>query len=301
MLIATSIKSFLNKHGFALCLLIPGVIYSVFFLLTIIFSLLQLSLTDQVSAIEQFPSLVNFTAIFSSKDFWLSLWRTIIFVVVGTPLQLFAGLWLAMLVHKKFAGRGIVRSVFLLPIAIPGMVTAIIVSYMLFCFPWGHVNDLLFGRLFLPQIVSEPVNWSRSPTLSLMLAVFAKVWRDMPISMLILLAGLQSIGADQYEAASTMGANAVQRFFYITVPLLIPAISTVLILRSIEMWKEFLFPFIIAPTFPILGVLIEYTYNQERNAAKAAALSIILALLIGAFTLLITYILKKARLHLVKA
>jgi len=301
MEIYNSVRSFLSKHGFALYLLIPGVIYSVFFLIIIVFSLVQLSFTDQMSAMEKFPSLVNYFSIFSSEDFWQSLWRTIIFVFIGTPLQLFAGLFLALLVHRKFVGRGIVRSIFLLPIAIPAMVTAVIISYMLFCYPFGHVNDLLLGRLFLPQIVPEPINWQRSPEMSLALPIFAKVWRDMPISMLILLAGLQAIGKDQYEAAKTIGANAVQRFFYITIPLLMPAISTVLILRSIEMWKEFIFPFIIAPTYPILGVLIEYAYNQEKNVAKAAALSLILAFLIGLFAVLITFILKKAQNYLVKA
>jgi len=300
MEVGKSVRVFLDKHGFALYLLIPGVIYSVFFLIIIIFSLLQLSFTDQMSAMEKFPSLVNYSSIFASKEFWQSLWRTVIFVSIGTPLQLFAGLCLAILVHKNFAGRGIVRSIFLLPIAIPAMVTAVIVSYMLFCFPFGHVNDLLLGKLFLPQLVSEPVNWQKSPELSLALPIIAKVWRDMPISMLILLAGLQSISSDQYEAARTMGADALQRFFYLTIPLLIPAISTVLILRSIEMWKEFIFPFIIAPSYPILGVLIEYAYNQEKNVAKAAALSLILAFLIGAFASMITFTLKKMQNYLVK-
>jgi len=285
------------KHGFAVMLLIPAVIYSAFFTLIIVSSLVRLSFTDPSGA---FPALTHYAAIINSADFWHSLSRTVIFVLIGAPLQLIAGLTLALLINKEFVGQGIVRSIFLLPIAIPSLVSAVIVAFMLFNYPFGHVNDLLLGKLFLPQMIAKPINWYTSPTLSLGLALFAKVWRDMPISMLILLAGLQSISKDQYEAARTMGANSVQQFFYITTPLLVPAISTVLVLRSIEIWKEFIFPFIIAPTFPILGVLIDYFYHEQRNAPKAAALALILLALISGFSWLIAYTLKKVQTYLVK-
>ena len=292
------IKTFWVKHGFAIYLLLPALIYTAFFTVIIVFSLVQLSLTDMAGS---FPSLANYAAILDSSDFWVSLKRTIIFVLIGTPFQLFAGLGLALLINREFVGRGIVRSIFLLPIAIPGLVTAVIVAYMLFSFPFGHVNDLLLGKLFLPRLVERPINWYTSPVLALGLALCAKVWRDMPISMLILLAGLQSIGRDQYEAARTMGASAIQQFSYITIPLLVPAISTVLVLRSIEIWKEFIFPFIIAPTYPILGVLIDYFYHEQQNTAKAAALALILLVLIAAFSWIISYILSKVQAYLVKA
>lgn len=289
---------FWARHGFAILLLMPAFIYTAFFTIIIVFSLLQLSLTNV--AADAFPSLANYSQILASQDFWDAFLRTVVFVLVGAPLQLIAGLVLALIIHREFKGQGIVRSVFLLPIAIPGIVTAVIVAFMLFNYPFGHVNDLLLGKLFLPQMVETPVNWYTSSTLALGLALFTKVWRDMPISMLILLAGLQSIGKDQYEAANTMGASAIQQFSYITVPLLVPAISTVLVLRSIEIWKEFIFPFIIAPTFPIIGVLIDYMYHEQRDPARAAALALILLLLIAVFTWVVSFLLKKIQEHLVK-
>src|SRR5690606_18869415 len=116
------------------------------------------------------------------------------------------------------------------------------------------------------------------------LSIIGKVWRDTPISMLILLAGLQSIDESQYEAAKTMGANGIKRFLYITIPLLIPAISTVLVLRSIEAWKEFIFPYILAPSYPILGTLIEKYFVQLNNPGMAAAIGLMLIVLIALFT-----------------
>jgi ABC-type sugar transport system permease subunit len=289
------------KHGFAISLLVPCTVYMLFFLIIIAFNLVQLSLTHRVSLVEaQFPSFQNYVDLATSVQFHEAFLRTVVFVLVGTPLQLVAGLVLAMIIYRSFAGRGIVRSIFLLPVAIPALVTASIVAYMLFTYPFGHVNDLLIGRLFLPKILEEPVNWYTSPSLALGLALLAKVWRDMPISMLILLAGLQSISPDQYEAAESMGSSGWQRFWYITIPLLVPAISTVLVLRSIEVWKEFIFPFIIAPTYPILGVLLDHIYHRMRNPEMAAAIGVILVLLILITRWVLTVGTEKVRAYLVK-
>ena len=171
---------------------------------------------------------------------------------------------------------------------------------MLFTYPGGHVNDLLMGKLFLPQFVQEPIKWSASPTLALGLSLVTKVWRDMPISMLILLAGLQSISQDQYEAAESMGSSGWQRFWYITIPMLVPAISTVLVLRSIEVWKEFIFPFIIAPTFPIMGVLMDHVYHDNRNPQLAATIGLVLVVCILLTRWLLTFATEKVRAYLVK-
>ena len=292
------VRRYVREHRFALCLLMPATVYTVFFSIVIVFTLLQLALTGLDG---HGPTLTNFQALLTSRDFWLSLWRTLVFVLVGTPLQLLAGLGLALLVNRRFAGRGLVRSAFLLPIAIPGLVTAAIVKYMLFSYPFGHVNDAILAvRGGLGFESAEPVNWYASPMLSLGLALVAKVWRDMPISMLILLAGLQSIGRDQLDAARTLGASSRQQFWYITFPLLVPAISTVLVLRSIEIWKEFLFPYIIAPSYPVLGVLINTFYHEHRNPPLAAALALLLLLLILGFSALLTRGLRRIEEGLVR-
>jgi len=219
---------------------------------------------------------------------------------VGTPLQLVVGLLLALLIQQSFKGVGMVRSLFMIPIAIPALVTAIIID-LLFSYPLGPINDLLLGRhAFFPQIVSLPVNWSGSEFLSLGLAILGKTWRDMPISMLILLAGLHSIELEQYEAAKTMGARSWQQFKYLTLPLLTPAILTILILRSIENWKEFVFPFVLAPAYPLLGVLIERLYHVEQNPALAASVALGLVILIALTTLIFTTITKMVRKYLVR-
>lgn len=297
------LRTFWARNGFGIALLAPALIYLLFFLIIIAFYLFRLSLTYQPfpGAPTTFPTVQNYIDMATSPDFGTALVRTIWFVVIGTPLQLMAGLALAMMVNRSFVGRGFARSVLLLPLAIPGLVTAVIVASMLFSSPFGHVNDLLTGRhAWFPSIIGEPINWRGSETTALGLALGAKVWRDMPISMLILLAGLQAIQEDQYEAARTMGANIWHRFIYITIPLLVPAIATVLVLRSIEMWKEFLFPFIIAPTYPVVGVLIDQLYNEQKLVTYAATVAVLLIACIGISTLILTLLTRSLRAYLVR-
>jgi len=286
----SSLLSRLKSNLFTIGFFIPAFLYLFSFFVIILVFLLKFSFSGNIPLLQ----------LLSVDEFKATLWRSFWFMGVGTPLQLVVGLLLALLIQQSFKGVGVVRSLFMIPIAIPALVTAIIID-LLFSYPFGPINDLLLGRHdFFPQIVSLPVNWSGSEFLSLGLAVLGKTWRDMPISMLILLAGLQSIELEQYEAAKTMGAKSWQQFKYLTLPLLTPAILTILILRSIENWKEFVFPFVLAPAYPLLGVLIERLYHVEQNPALAASVALGLVILIALTTLVFTSITKMVRKYLVR-
>jgi ABC-type sugar transport system permease subunit len=280
----------LRSNLFTIGFFIPAFLYLVCFFVLILVFLLKFSLSGDLPLM----------GLLSWDEFTDALWRTILFMGIGTPLQLVVGLLLALLIQRSFQGVGVVRSLFMIPIAIPALVTAIIID-LLFSYPFGPINDLLLGRHdFFPQLAGLPVNWSGSEFLSLGLTMLGKTWRDMPISMLILLAGLHSIEREQYEAAKTMGANGWQQFKYLTLPLLTPAILTVLILRSIENWKEFVFPFILAPSYPLLGVLIERLYHIEQNPGLAASVALALVILIALSTLVFSGITKVVRRYLVR-
>jgi ABC-type sugar transport system permease subunit len=261
----------LKDNFLIIIILIPALLYLFAFLILVLSYLFS----------QSFSSGLPFLTLWEDPEFKKALVRTLWFVGLGTPLQLLAGLILALLVYKSFTGVGIIRSIYMLPIAIPALVTAITLN-ILFSYPFGHINDLILGRhILFPQLSETPINWGGSEFLSLILALLGKVWRDMPISMLIILAGLQGIEKEEYEAAQTLGASSWQQFKYITLPLLTPAIMTVLILRSIECWKEFIFPFVIAPSYPILGVLIERLYHAEQNPQAGAAVALFLVILIA--------------------
>jgi ABC-type sugar transport system permease subunit len=295
-----NLTDFLKKNGFLLLSLLPGFLYILAFFLVIIFFIMKISLTTYVGGIaEASPTIQNYVELVNSHEFQIAFSRTFWFVVISTPLQLITGLVTAMIVNRSFKGRGIVRSIFLLPLAIPTIVTT---STLLLLFSkGGHMTSLLMGEYsWFPKVVDHEIAFLNNEVLAMGLAIFGKVWRDTPISMLILLAGLQQIDESQYDAAKTMGATSVQRFMYITIPLLIPAISSVLVLRSIEAWKEFIFPYILAPSYPILGVLIEKYFVQLNNPGMAAAIGVMLIVVIVLFTVTLNGLLKLLRNLLVR-
>jgi ABC-type sugar transport system permease subunit len=210
-----------------------------------------------------------------------------LFTIIGTPLELIAGLILALLVYRSFLFRGVIRSIFLIPLAVPALVTAMLL-FVLFDFPGGHINHLLLGNYPpMPGIIDYPISWRGSNFIAMGISLLGKIWRDMPISMLILLAGLNSIDPELFDAAKTMGASLRKRFFSIIIPLILPSISAVLLLRSVEMWKEFIFPFVLAGRNRLLGTLIDYYYNDIGNSHYAAAVALVMVACIIITTVII--------------
>ncbi|MDY0044637.1 MAG: sugar ABC transporter permease [Syntrophales bacterium] len=290
-----------RKNIYGIIILLPAFLYLAGFFLIILFTVTQMAFTYAGTEKIFFPALQNFVKLAQSPEFRTALLRTIIFTVAGTPLELLIGMAAAFLVVKKFKGRGVIRSIFILPLAIPAIVTAIIL-YILFDFPGGHINEIIMGRhAFFPcQFVEYPVDWRGSAFSALAVSLAGKLWRDMPISMLIILAGLQSIEKDQTEAAATLGASSFHIFFKITIPLLSPAIATVLVLRSIELWKEFIFPYILAGSYPLLSTLIERAYHEWRSPNEASAIAVVLLVLIITCTMCIYYMLAYLKKRLVR-
>lgn len=255
--------------------LFPAMLYLTSFLIIVLIYLIALSFT-QISSGSDFPSLTPFIMLFKNEQFLSALVNTTLFMIVGTPLELLTGFFLALLIFRSFFLRGFIRSLFLIPLAIPAIVTAMLL-FVLFDFPGGHINHMITGGYsWLPQIIDHPVNWRGSKTFSMITALFGKVWRDMPISMLILLAGINNIDTELFDAAKTMGATFRRRIFHIILPLMIPSISAVLLLRSVEMWKEFIFPFVLAGRYHLLGTLIDFYYNQIGDSNMAAAVAIVM-------------------------
>ena len=260
--------------------LLPAASYLLVFLIIVLVYLLGLSFSWGNGDSAVFPTLKPLVSVFSNHVFKEAIANTGIFVIIGTPLELFTGLFLALILYRSFFLRGFIRSLFLIPLAVPALVTAILL-FIEFDFPGGHINHLLTGKYsFLPGILHHPLNWRGTRYLALGLSMVGKVWRDMPISMLILLAGLNSIDPELFDAAKTLGAGFRQRLRYIILPLLIPSCATVLLLRSIEMWKEFIFPFVLAGKYSLLGTLIESLYNDWGSSHEAAVVALILVVCI---------------------
>jgi multiple sugar transport system permease protein len=177
---------------------------------------------------EPFVGLENYVALVTSPVFRHSLGVTLVFVVASTALELVLGLGLAVCLHASYPGRGLVRAVALIPWAIP----TVVASQM-----WRFLLNDRFG----------PVSWYllggaaplADPTGALASVVAADVWKTTSFVALVLLAGLQTIPEELYEAAEVDGAGPLRRFLHVTLPLLRPALLAALLFRTIDAFRVF--------------------------------------------------------------
>jgi len=192
-----------------------------------------LSLTDStVTAFGSFVGLENYTEMFQDPDFRVGLFNTVIFTVASVTLEFIIGLGIALAVNRAFRGRGLVRAAILVPWAFPTVISA--VMWRLMFQPGIGIFQYLAETIGL---ISGPV--LSDPTLLLIAAILIDVWKTMPFMALLLLAGLQVIPGEVYEAARVDGANVWQRFFRITLPLLKGAILVAVLFRTLDAYRVY--------------------------------------------------------------
>jgi multiple sugar transport system permease protein len=184
-------------------------------------NLLRLAATKAVG-------LANYVDAWDDEIFTDALWHTIRWVIVNASGQMLLALPVALFLNTAFRARGAIRASILVPWVVPGAVVAIIWRYMVDA-NYGVVNDILL-RL---QVISEPVAWIGEPLPSFFVISTATVWAGFPFFAVTLLAALQAIPEDLYEAARIDGAGAWQRFTSVTIPLLMPTMLLLLLLRTI--------------------------------------------------------------------
>jgi trehalose/maltose transport system permease protein len=192
-----------------------------------------LSLTDStVTAFGSFIGLENYVEMFQDPDFLVGLSNTVIFTVVSVTLEFIFGLAIALAVNRAFRGRGLVRAAILVPWAFPTVISA--VMWRLMFQPGIGVFQYVAESI---GIISGPV--LSDPTALLIAAILIDVWKTTPFMALLLLAGLQVIPGEVYEAARVDGANVRQRFFQITLPLLKGAILVAVLFRTLDSYRVY--------------------------------------------------------------
>jgi trehalose/maltose transport system permease protein len=202
---------------------------------------------------------------------WQAVGNTLWFTVISVSLELLFGLLLALLMNQKFRGQGLVRTAILVPWAIPTIVTAKMFSWM-FHDQYGTINDLLMRV----GLIDGPLAWIAEPTLSMWAVVIADVWKTIPFMALMLLAALQMVPSDLYEAARVDGATAWQRFRRITLPLIFPAMLVALIFRTMDALRVFDLIYVLTSnseaTISISGYAREQmVVYQEMGVGSAAS------------------------------
>lgn len=181
-----------------------------------------------------FSGLGNYQRMLGDGRFWQSLWNTLVFTVISVFIELLLGLGVALVLNKSFWGRGVVRTVAIIPWALPTAIMGLAWAWI-FNDQYGVVNDILL-RLGL---IDTGINWLGTPTLAMIALIIADVWKTTPFISIILLAGLQSISVDLYEAHRLDGASPWQSFTQITLPLLMPQILIALLFRFAQSFGVF--------------------------------------------------------------
>ena len=179
-------------------------------------------------------TLENFARVFDGDEFWGVFGVTMFYTVVGTVGALVFGLFAALLLNKEFRGQGILRGLYLFPYVAP--VIAVAFAWIILFDPFsGSANALLVQM----GVTDSTINFFGEKPLALIMVTVFEIWRYFPLSFLFILARMQSIDTDMYEAADMDGASPFQKFWYLSVPQLLGILSVLFLLRFIWTFNKF--------------------------------------------------------------
>lgn len=226
-----------------------------------------------------FSGLANYIAAFSDKLFWNAFARTLIWVIFGVGFQFLFGFILALLLNQHFKGRGVVRALSMIPWVTPGVLIGLMWRWI-YDGNFGVINDLLL-RL---HIIDEKIPFLAQVSTAFPSVIVTIVWQGIPFFALMLLAALQGVSSEMYEAAEIDGASAWQRLIYITLPSIKNTIFVTGMLRIIWVANSVDVIFNMTEGGPAystqtLSVYI-YTTANALKLGYASAMAILLALLL---------------------
>ena len=265
-------------------------VIAVFFVLPVLAGL-AMSLTDfDIYALADLRNLRivwlrNYAELLQRPLFWKALGNTLYFVVVGVPLSLAVSLGAALLLDSRFARfQPFFRTALFAPVVTTIVAVAVI---------WRHLLGTRYGfvNYALGAIGIAPIDWLGDPRFAMPAIIIFAVWKNFGYNMIILLAGLQSIPRDLYEAARIDGASALARFRYVTLPMLAPILTIVGILTVAGYFQLFAEPYVMTQGGPLQSTVSVLYFMYEEgfkwwNLGTASAVAFMLFLLIFAVTML---------------
>ena len=242
-----------------------------------------------------FAGFDNYTRMLGDGRFWNSLWTTTIFTTASVIIELLLGLGIALVLNQQFVGRGVMRTVAILPWALPTALIGLAWAWI-FNDQFGVANDILLRLGF----IDTGINWLGEPTLAMIAVIFADVWKTTPFISILLLAGLQSISPDLYEAHSIDGASSWQSFRQITLPLLMPQILIAMLFRFAQAFGIFDLIKVMTEGGPggateVVSMYIYSTVMRYLDFGYGAALVVVTFLLLIFAVVLASLLLKNLR------
>lgn len=234
----------------------------------------------------RFIGLLNYRFLFQDEYFWNSLRVTTVYGIASMSCTYALGLGFALLLNREIPFRGFIRTIFILPWAIPEVVAVLIFVWMLDP-QFGVINYILVTI----GLIEEPLGWLTQSHLAMPALVLLTAWQQFPLAMLIILAGLQTIPKEHYEAAMIDGAGPIQRFFHVTLPGL-RAVNVILILLLIlNSFRRVTMIYAMTRGGPArstetLSILTYNTAFEYQKIGYAAAVGTMLLLILLAFSLI---------------
>lgn len=225
---------------------------------------------------ERFVGIENYLYLWKDEEFWTSLWLGVVYSIWTIVFQVVLGVAAALILNETFVGRGLVRAIVLFPYMVPTIVAVILWKWLLNDM-YGVVNYWMVAL----RIVRDPISWLGADHIMLS-TIIMSIWQFFPFVLLSILARLQTIPPELYEAAKVDGASALRRFVHITLPQIRGILFVVILLRSIWMFTKFDTVWLMGEgagagrfirTLPVYAYMRTLTYYQ---AGLGAALAVIM-------------------------
>lgn len=281
--LAVRCLDFLDRH-LAVVFLMPGVVILLLIIAYPILSNFAFSVTNAHLFYPgtRFIGLANFGAVIGDREFWDALLHSLVWTTGSVGVQLLLGLTAALLVDRNIRGRGVFRTLMIIPYTFPAITMAFLWRWML-----NSLNGIVDHTLMRIGLIQQPVGWLVRKTTAMATVIGINVWFGYPLMMLAILAGLQAIPRDFYEVAEIEGATYPQTLWYVILPSVWKIIGIMVVLRTIWVLNNFDFVFLLTGGGPVNATetLPLYAFRtgwQVYNIGKTGAIGVLLFLLVSA-------------------
>lgn len=272
------------KHRLEILMVLPFTLYILYFMLIPVVESIRFSFVHEGTSTF---TMDNYREVVDKSSFASAFKNTIGIALMSVGAEMVIGMGIAVMLSRSFRGRGIFRTIVLLPLGVPTLVAGAAMLY--FVGFNGYLNRFLIDL----NIIDVPIYWQQPGWRGMVSVAIADIWKSLPMVVLILLAGLEGIPEDVYEAADIDGASGWQKFLHHTLPLVMPSITMALILRAIDAFRIFDIAMVLAgQNVQVMSSFVYWEYNAGNvNVASAAA--VILLLMIALFVILYMFFVER--------
>jgi trehalose/maltose transport system permease protein len=226
--------------------------------------------------------LQNFRALAADGDWWRAVANTVVFALVSVTLETVLGVAIALTLNANIRGRGLLRAAVLVPWAIPTVVSAQMWNWM-----YNDLYGVVNAALVAVHVIDGPIAWTADPSLALPAVIAVDVWKTTPFMSLLVLAALQLVPAEIYEAARIDGVKATTVFWRVTLPLIRPALLVAIIFRTLDALRIFDLPYVLTGNSRFTASMAVFARQQLvefQDVGYGSAASTFLFAIIALFT-----------------